>query len=102
MRGCNADSITVFLERNHIAALHLSGVVAEDYGAFNHVSEGVELLRYRLNDFSSRLEREIQIENRRACLNDGVSAQRFTGNNTHPDLSVGRRRGRNFFCRYFL
>ena len=77
-------------------------MAAEADRTLNNVGERVEITLYRLNDFASRFEREVQIENRRARFNDGASAKRFTRYNTHCYLSIRRMGGGNPACRNFL
>src|SRR2546425_4091020 len=76
----------------------MSGLTAETDDTINDIGECVEIGRYRLNDSASRIDREIQIENRNARFNNGSDAERFTCQHTHCDVSIGRLSGGNFRC----
>src|SRR5262245_1747349 len=97
-RRFNPDFITISLKTNHHATLNFARMTPEKNRTGDDVSESIEVPRYRLNDFASWFEHEIQIENRCARFYNGADPKRFTRQDTHYDLSI-RCPGRGYFLR---
>src|SRR5207249_5896181 len=98
----NRDFITVLSESDHVAALDALRMAGETGRPTNDVAERVKVAWDELNNLASRLQREIEIQNRCSCLNHGLLAERFAGENSDRNSSLGRLSRRNLCSRNLL
>src|SRR6185295_5523097 len=68
----------------------------------NHVRKSVVIARHVLNDRAARFDPVMKIDDRRARLDEGLLAQRLTGDHCHAYESISRSRFGNLRARDLL
>jgi len=94
--------VAVLREQDHLPVPSPLALHSEQPLPLHDVGEGVVSDRRLLAGHASGLDPVMQVDDRRARLNDGFLAHRFTCNHTYPHQAIGRSRFRDLRVRDLL